>query len=173
MAGIWAAWSLHAAHVGLWAYFGGFIVALVPMLLMGKRRFAPRTSEEARRVGRLVGWATSFEAVAIIGGIQILGHVGRLDLIACLIAAAVGLHFVPLAKWMPAPKYYVCAMALLATACAGVVVPAEYRTLFVAGAASAILWLTALSQVFRIPRSSSRAEHDRGDVGGPLDGVRG
>ena len=158
MAGIWAAWGLYAAHAGRWAYFGGVIIALVPMLLMARRRFAPRSADEARRVGRLVGLATLFEAAAIIGGIQILGHVGRMDLVACLIAAAVGLHFIPLAKWMPLPKYYVCAIALVATACAGVVVPAEYRTPFVAAAASAVLWLTALSQIFATPQSDPPAD---------------
>ena len=154
MAGTWAGWSLYAGHTGHWAYVGGLIVALIPMLLMMRRCFAPRTTEEARRMGRLVGLASFVEVVAIVVGVQILAHAGRSDLIVCLIAAVVGLHFFPLARWMPMPKYYLSGLALLAAACVGVVIPAEYRVVFVAGAASVVLWLTALNLVLALPRSS-------------------
>jgi hypothetical protein len=56
---------------------------------------------------------------------------------------------------MPAPRYYLTGLALLAAACAGVVLPSEARVVFVAGAASAILWATALSLVFSLPASQA------------------
>ncbi len=158
MAGIWAGWGLYAAHVAQWAYAGAVIIALVPMALMTKRRFGPRTRDEERRVGRLVGLASFAEVVAIIVGVQLLAHAGRPDLIVCLIAGVVGLHFLPLARWMPMPRYYASGLALLIAACAGLVIPAEHRVLFVAGAASAILWLTAFSIVLGTPAMSPQTQ---------------
>ena len=152
MAGIWAAWALHAARSAQWAYIGGAIVALVPLLLMMRRRFDPRSAAEARRIGRLVGLASFAEVVAIVGGVQILAREHRTDLIVCLIAAVVGLHFLPLARWMPMPRYYLSGLALLAIGCVGLAIPTDERTLIVAGAASAILWLTAVSLVLERPR---------------------
>lgn len=157
MAGIWAGWSLYAAHLGPWAYPVSIVVALVPMGLVVKRRFAPRTKDEARRIGRLVGLASLGEVVAIFLGVQVLAHAGRRDLIVCLIALVVGLHFLPLARWMPRPSYYATGVALVTAACVGVFIPAELRVQCVAGASSAIGWLTALSIVLAAPEYSPQA----------------
>jgi hypothetical protein len=157
MAGIWAGWSVHAGHLGQWAYIGAVIMAAVPMVLMIKRRFGIRTKDEARRIGRLVGLASFAEVVAIVMGVQMLARARRADLIVCLITVVVGLHFLPLARWMPMPKYYVSGLALVIAGCIGVVIPAEHRVLFVAGTASAILWLTALSIVLAVPAMSPQA----------------
>jgi hypothetical protein len=158
MAGIWAGWSVQAGHLGQWAYVGAVVIALVPMVLMIKRRFAVRTKDEARRIGRLVGLASFAEVVAIVMGVQVLARAGRPDLIVSLIAVVVGLHFLPLARWMPMPKYYVSGLALVIAACIGIVIPAEHRVLFVASTASAILWLTALSIVLALPAMRPQAQ---------------
>jgi hypothetical protein len=158
MAGIWAGWSVHAGHLSQWAYVGAAVIALVPLVLMTRRRFGLRTKDEARRIGRLVGLASFAEVVAIVVGVQVLAHAGRPDLIVSLIAVVVGLHFLPLARWIPMPKYYVSGLALVTTACTGVAIPAEHRVLFVASTASAILWLTALSVVLAAPAMSLKAQ---------------
>jgi hypothetical protein len=158
MTGIWAGWSVHASHLGQWAYVGAVIIALVPIVLMVKRRLGVRTKDEARRIGRLVGLASFAEVVAIVIGIQVLAHAGRPDFIVSLIAVVVGLHFLPLARWIPMPKYYVSGLALVIAACIGVVIPADHRVLFVASTASAILWLTALSIVLAVPAMRPQAQ---------------
>ena len=158
MAGIWAGWGLYAAHFGRWAYVGAAIIALVPMLLMMRRRFLARTRDDGRRIGRLVGLASFAEVVAIVAGVQVLAHLGRPDLIVCLIAGVVGLHFLPLARWMPMPRYYLSGLALVVAAGVGVLLPADYRIPSVAGAASAILWITALSSVLAMPAMKPQVE---------------
>ena len=137
MAAIWAGWSLYADHLAQWTYIAAVTVALTPLVLMSGRQFPPRTAEDGRRIGRLVGLASFAEVVAIVGGVQVVAHMGRPDLIVCLIAAVVGLHFLPLARWMPMPRYYVSGLALMAAACVGLVTPVDYRIPFVAGAAAA------------------------------------
>ena len=158
MAAVWAEWSLYSDHVAQWTYIAAVAVALAPLALMSGRQFPPRTASDGRRIGRLVGLATFAEVVAIVGGVQIAVRIGRPDLIVCLIAAVVGLHFLPLAWWIPMPRYYVPALALIAAACAGLFAPADYRIPFVAGAAAAVLWLTALSIILALPRLKSQAE---------------
>ena len=134
------------------------MIALVPMLLMMRRRFVARTRDDARRIGRLIGLASFAEVLAIVAGVRLLAHVGRPDLIVCLIAGVVGLHFLPLARWMPMPRYYLSGLTFVVAACAGVLLPADYRILFVAGAASAILWITALSSVLAMPAMKPQVE---------------
>jgi hypothetical protein len=164
MAGIWAAWSSYARHSGQWAYVGVAVIALVPMALMMNRRFGPRTKSQARRIGRLVGLASFAEVAVIVIGVQMLAHAGRPDLIVCLVAAAVGLHFLPLARWMPMPRYYACGLALVIAASVGIVIPGDLRVLLVAGTASAILWLTALSIVVAVPPSEPSGDVTAGSA---------
>lgn len=155
-AAVWAVWALNAGRAPLWAYPGAVIVALAPLLLMAPRLSPKRTKEQARRIGRVVGLATLFETVAIVAGVQAAAVAGRPDLLVCIVAAVVGIHFLPLARWMAVPTYYLSGLALLAAACAGVFLTGEARIVFVAGAASAILWATALSSVFSLPLPASR-----------------
>lgn len=156
-AAVWAVWSLYAGRAALWAYPGAVIVALAPLLLMAPRLSPKGTQEQARRIGRVVGLATLFETVAIVVGIQWAAVAGRPDLVVCVVVAAVGIHFLPLARWMPVPRYYLTGLALLAAACAGLVLPGEARVVFVAGAASAILWATAVSLVVSLRLPAARA----------------
>jgi len=153
MSAIWAAWCLGAAHTAPWAYAAAGLVALSPLVLAHGRRFPQTSADQARRVRRLVGMAIAFEAVMIFVGVQGLARMGRPDLIVCLIALAVGLHFFPLARWFPAPTYYVTGLALLIAAVAGVFLPAVDRIAVVAACGGAILWLTALAIVLALPRS--------------------
>ena len=67
----------------------------------------------------------------------------RRDLIAPAVAIIVGLHFVPLARWLPAPIYYLTAALLVVVGIAGANVhdlPARVLTVSV-GAATA-LWFS-------------------------------
>jgi hypothetical protein len=111
------------------------------------RRAAPDTAadpaQEARRA-RLVGWASAAEGVAIVVATGLLVKTGHLGALAPVVAIIVGVHFVPLARGLPAPAYYVSAAALVGLGLAGLGVGewAARLTLVSAGAA-VILWSTA------------------------------
>ena len=153
MAAVWALWGLGAANVTAWADIFAELIALSPLVLANNRRFPEASPEKARRVTRLVGLATLFEGVVIAAGAQGLARVGRPDLIVCLVALAVGLHFFPLARWLPMPKYYLTGVALIVAAGLGLILPTVDRIVVVAGSAAAILWLTALAIILTLPRS--------------------
>ncbi len=51
------------------------------------------------------------------------------------------------------PKYYLTGVALIVAAGVGLILPAVYRIVLVAGSGAAILWLTALAIILALPRS--------------------
>lgn len=112
--------------------------------LLAQRRAVPAPEAEQHRVGRLVGRASAAEGLAIPIGIVVLNVLNRGEYIAPMVALIVGLHFLPLAKWLPAPAYYVTAVALVAVAAYGASVSSPgQRNLVVGASAGVVLWLTS------------------------------
>jgi hypothetical protein len=112
-------------------------------------------AEEARR-DRLVGWASAGEGIAIFIAANVLVNLGHRDAVAPAVAIIVGAHFLPLARGLPAPAYYVTAgvLVLLGLAGLGIADPSLRLTIVSAGAA-AILWLTAFSALRRASEPSA------------------
>jgi hypothetical protein len=94
-------------------------------------------------------WAGIAEGVVIVGGVNLVSWAGRPDLTDCIVAAVVGLHFLPLARWMPAPVFYLTGGGLLAFAIAGVALAGPLRDVAVCGGAALVLWLTLASFAVR------------------------
>jgi hypothetical protein len=111
--------------------------------------------EEARR-GRLVGWASAGEGIVIFLAANVLVNTGHRDAIAPAVALIVGAHFLPLARGLPAPAYYVTAGALAALGAFGLTVAnLSTRLTLVSAGAAAVLWLTALSALVEAGRPRS------------------
>jgi hypothetical protein len=63
----------------------------------------------------------------------------------CATALLVGLHFLPLAYYLPVPRYYASGVALVALAGAGCAVGDSHTRLMLVGFGSAlVLWATCL-----------------------------
>lgn len=141
----------------------------------GAGRSAVDPAEEARR-GRLVGWASAAEGIVIFIAANVLGNTGHHDAIAPMVAIVVGAHFVPLARGLPAPAYYLTAVALVGLGVAALMVgDLSTRLTVVSAGAAGVLWLTALSALLRArggAMSPSRRPDAHGDGGGaPIEGV--
>jgi hypothetical protein len=89
----------------------------------------------------------------------VLGNLGLSDYAAPVIAIIVGLHFVPLARWLPA-RFYYCTSALLIVlgACGFAIRSLDQRLLIVGVGAASILWLTS---VVVLARTRIMRDHDR------------
>jgi hypothetical protein len=62
----------------------------------------------------------------------------------------VGAHFVPLARGLPAPAYYITAGVLVGLGVIGLLIgDLPTRLTVVSTGAAAVLWLTALSALYR------------------------
>ena len=105
------------------------------------------STEHARR-GRLVGIWSAVEGVLILVAINVLRNVGKGDYVASAIAAIVGLHFIPLARALPARRYYVTAVLFGAVAIASLWIEEPSERLWLVSAVSAcVLWLTSATVV--------------------------
>ena len=127
---------------------------------------AARAAADAARRGRIVGWASGAEGVAIFLAAVVLGKTGHQNALAPVVALIVGAHFVPLARGLPAPAYYATAAALAVLGVAGLAIAdLPTRLTVVCAGAAAVLWLTAVSALRRsacraktAPHGSPRAE---------------
>jgi len=155
---VWAGIALHAAQAPLWALLAPALVSATLFALKLRRPDQPRTAEARRRIGRLVAMATAAEGLGIWLGITLVVRAGRPDLWACVLAAAVGAHFLPLARWIPAPRYYFTGTALMLSAALGVVLPAETRDVVIGSLGAVILWASAASTLMQAPVSPGRPE---------------
>ncbi len=140
MAVVWAAIALNALHAPVFLLLGPAGLSALLLSLTCRMGRAPADAARRRRVIRVIMMSTLAEIVLILAGVNVLASFGRIDLWACLLAAAVGLHFIPMAKWIPAPILYVLAAWLLLAACIGVVVPGPLRNALAGGLAAAAFW---------------------------------
>ena len=116
---------------------------IVVAALRSRDRFEQVSSEEKARRDRLVGIASGIEGLAILVAVNALAKIGRSDYAAPVIAIIVGLHFVPLAQWLPARLYYATASLLvLLGVCGFAIQRPDQRLLIVSIGAACILWLT-------------------------------
>ncbi|HUA82282.1 MAG TPA: hypothetical protein VMB85_00365 [Bryobacteraceae bacterium] len=150
-AAIW--WMVGAAQLGrgsVMMYAAGIVISGLMVALGWRRGGPPAAPEERKRRGRMVGIASTVEGVAILVAVNVLVKLGRRDLIAPAVAIIVGLHFLPLARWFPAPIYYLTGALLIAAGMAGTLVqdlPA--RILTVCLGAAAVLWFSCGVVLFR------------------------
>jgi hypothetical protein len=140
MAVVWAAIALNAVQAPLFWLLGPVGFSAVLFTLTFRLGRGQADAARCRRAVRVIMISTLAEIVVIFVGVNLLGSFGRIDLWACLLAAAVGLHFIPMAKWMPAPILYFIAAWLLLAACIGVVAPGAMRNALVGGLAAAAFW---------------------------------
>jgi hypothetical protein len=135
------------------AGYGSFPLYLIPVVITSgivvaalRRRTPdhPVQASEERRRDRVIWIASAAEGVAIFVAVNVLGYTGRLAFTAPVVAIIVGLHFVQLARGLPATRYNVTAGLLVALGAVGVALPdATQRLLVVCIGASSILWLTS------------------------------
>lgn len=130
-------------------------LAMVVAAIRAERGAACRTAGDEGRIGRVVMWASMGEGIAILVAVNLLNWVGLPDYFVCALAAIVGLHFVPLARFIPNARFYnITAVGLVAVGLAGCLVPVALRGLMVGTASALVIWATCLGVIatFRTTR---------------------
>ncbi len=128
------------------------LIVIAALRLRGRHRFEQASPEEEARRGRLVGIASGGEGLAIFVAMIVLGNLGLSDYAAPVIAIIVGLHFVPLARWLPAHLYYGTSALLIVLGVCGFALRApDRRLLIVSVGAACVLWLTCVLVLGRAP----------------------
>jgi len=136
--------------VGVWGSNAPPLLYLVPciafvlMLLAAMRRDRPASRpEERRHIGRVVGLASGLEGLAILAAFVFLPAMQSVEFSVSVQAIIVGLHFVLLARWLPAPAYYVTAAVFVGLGATGFAIgDAGLRIPYVCWGAACALWLS-------------------------------
>ena len=125
-----------------------------------------RTDPETRRIitgFRIVGL---LEATLVAAAVLLCRRFGRLDLVWPAIGVAVSLHFLPLARLLNVPAYYVTALAGALVSLAALVGPfGPSRLLWLGVGMSAVMWISAIHVVYRadiIAARSLTSPHGKG-----------
>ena len=162
-AAIWWVVGVRASgHASTLTYAIPLIVTglIVSASLRGRDRFEQVSPEEDARRGRLVGIASGGEGLAIFLAMIVLGNLGLSDYAAPVIAIIVGLHFIPLARWLPARFDYFTGTLLIVLGVCGFAIPrSDQRLLIVGVCAASILWVTS---AVVLARARSMRDHERG-----------
>jgi hypothetical protein len=163
---VWAAVFVPAARTA--ALTG---VTVVAILLVGwavscvrvARRYRDSTGDRQRwaSIAPLFWINTAAEWVLGAGAVIALAHFGRYALIPQFLGVIIGLHFLPLARLLRAPRYYVMGTVMILFVLASVLVPeGSLRNVIACAGIGLPMWVTAvviLSQDSRLFRSGQQA----------------
>jgi hypothetical protein len=104
-----------------------------------------RPAAERKRTGRVVGFATAFEGIAILAAFAFVPQMRAVDFAFPVIAIIVGLHFIPLARAFAGTPYYVMAAMLIIIGATGFAIPnPDLRILYVSIGIACVYWLTCI-----------------------------
>jgi hypothetical protein len=150
-AAFWWGGGFLFAHKPLPLALAGVAVSAGVLLAAYLRRkpALPVEPAERKRRGRILGGAATLEGVAIAVVYNLLIANGLMDYLFPAMALIVGLHFLPMAKLLPMPIYYLSAALLILVAGAGLLVDPGLRPVAVGATSAASLWLTCLLLMFR------------------------
>ena len=112
-----------------------------------------RTATEGKRIGRLIAFWSSVQGVAIFAAFALCPLLGIPDAAVPILAIIVGLHFLPLARGIPAPIYDATGLAMIAVGAVALLLPASIRYAATGIPCAIILWVTCLVVVARGRRS--------------------
>lgn len=155
-AAIWWVVGVRTSHREPMPMYGiALLITLALVAVASHSHSGTLSPEERARRGRVVGLASGGEGVLILVAVNVLQHIGQSAFAAPVIAMIVGLHFLPLARWLPVRLYYGTGAALITLGGLGcAVTDAHRRLLLVSFGAAGLLWLTAA--VLLAPRHTAR-----------------
>ena len=143
---LWAAIGVATAGFPQWSYIVPLaisaVIATICLRLVAGADM--RSVQEGRRIGRLVVIWSAVEGIAIFVAVNVLDNLGlaRFDLPA--IAVIVGLHFIPLARGLPARLYYGTGAALVVLGLAATLLPIPDIAPTAGFGAAIILWASCM-----------------------------
>ena len=155
MAGFAAVWWVGGvlvgqAPIGLVAV-GPVISAILIVVARARLKAEAKPSPaEGKRIGKIIGWASGLEGLALFLAANVLIKAGLSAYVATAFAVIVGLHFLPLAKLLPVPIYYATALLLVLAGAAGLAVDVAHRPLVISLAAAVVLWLTCAVRLAKV-----------------------
>jgi len=147
MAAVWAAASIVVGQYPIWLVVPPIAISLALLLWARRQPVGTGNPVEGSHVGRVVGIATGVEGVAIFLVANVLVNLHQPTLVMPAIAIVVGLHFIPLARWIPVRPYYWTAAGLIAVGLAAAWVAPTERAIVTGIGAALVLWISGIALV--------------------------
>ena len=146
-AAVWAIAGLISIDADWWLWL--LPVAISVALASWYRRLVLPAEDlvEGKRIGRLVGFWSAIQGVAIFVAANVVTWLGQPTMIGPAICCIVELHFLPLARGMPRPLYYVTGAVMMLAGVMAIALPVAWRLPTVGLIGSVTLWLTSVAIV--------------------------
>ncbi|WP_267397660.1 MULTISPECIES: hypothetical protein [unclassified Sphingomonas] len=137
------------ASAGLLVTGYPLVTVLLPVLISAALLLWAHTTPSTRtelgsHTRRLLARWSLLEGLAIFIAVNLLHRTHHPDATFSVVAAIVGLHFLPLARQIPVHLYYLTAAGLVLCGAAGMLLPTGERPLAVGLSAAGVLWATAV-----------------------------
>ena len=143
-AAIWGAAGVTVGHGPVWLAIVPVAISVALLLWASRQPVGAGSPVEGDHVGRVVGIASAVEGVAIFLVANVLINLHMPTLLLPAIAIIVGLHFIPLARWIPVPLYYRTGAGLIAVGLAASFLPPDNRAIATGIAAALVLWASGI-----------------------------
>jgi len=149
----WMFWT--AAFVSTVLELSLALVTVIAFLIGGwavlrvraARRYKDSAADRERWVS-IAPWFwidTSAEWILGAGAVIALAHLGRYALIPQFLGVIIGLHFLPLARLLRAPRYYIMGSAIVLCVLASLLIPdGSIRNVVACAGIGLPLWVTAV-----------------------------
>jgi len=144
MAAVWGVAAIMVGHMPMWLVVVPIAISIILLFWASRQPVGTGNPIEGDHVGRVVGIATAVEGVAIFVIANVLINLHQDTLILPAIAVIVGLHFIPLARWIPVPLYYWTGAGLIVIGLATCFFPPEHRAIATGVAAALLLWASGV-----------------------------
>ncbi|MGA8216879.1 MAG: hypothetical protein WB799_25065 [Candidatus Sulfotelmatobacter sp.] len=155
-AAVWCIAGIRTAMVASPLWYAVPVVITVVIVTAALHRSAessPAPPNDGSRRARLVGIAIAIEGLLILVTVNVLINTGKQNWTVPVIAVIVGLHFLLLARWLPARLYYATGVLLIACGLLGFgISDVRYRILIVTVGAACVLWFTSVAVLMRAIR---------------------
>jgi hypothetical protein len=97
-----------------------FLVFIAVLLAALRTLRLPGTGiSPSGRGGRVILWSTLGEGFGLVVSANLVVQLGHADLLVPTVALVVGLHFLPMGRWVPFPPFYGVGTLLICAALAG------------------------------------------------------
>jgi hypothetical protein len=147
MGAIWLVGGLAALGRAQSLPIAAILIVSLVLFGFGLRATRLRTARPPRtpRDSRIFGAAVAFETIGAVGAVGLGNALGRADVIPPLVAIAVGLHFIPLARVFHRPGLYRTALVMVAGGTVALIGwTGDMREAVAALVAGAALWMGSM-----------------------------
>lgn len=143
-AAIWGVGAVLFGHLPTWLVVVPIAISVALLLWSRSQPMGDGNPVEGKHIGRVVGISTAVEGVAIFVALNVLINLHLDSFMLPAMAIIVGLHFIPIARWVPIPLYYRTGAGLIVVGAAACFFPPEHRAIATGVAAAMVLWASGV-----------------------------